>query len=147
MQLAPRLPGLSAAMLTELDAVLAGDPFHHAADLSVLLHYLVDRTLAGDDERLTPYTIAVEIADVQGVDTAFSGAPQRHIDRLGTALARHYARDEPVDGLCLTLIEGSFRVWIVRPEVAYPSIFRRPKMVEWPLVPKARRISAEIVGI
>jgi hypothetical protein len=146
MPLPPRLPGLSAAMLIELDAVLNDRAFDQEPNLSAMLRYLVDTTLAGIDDRLTPYSIAVEIGCIGGLDTEYSGAPQRHIDRLRAALKRHYAHSDPVEGLCLMLIEGSYRVWIVRPEVAYPLIFHRPKMVEWPLVPKARRILVEIVG-
>lgn len=139
-QLPPRLPGLSAAMLAELDTVLDGAVFEQATDVSALLRYLVEATLAGEDDRLTPYSIAVEIDGIQRVDSEYSGAPSCHIGRLSAALENHYGRCDPVDGLCLMLIEGSYRVWIVRPEVAYPLIFCRPRMVEWPLVPKARRI-------
>lgn len=146
MQLPPRLPGLSAAMLAELDAVLDGAVFRAAADLSALLSYLAGCTLDGEDDRLTAYAITVEgFGGVNGFETEHSGPPQRHIDRLRATLEAHYAENDPADGLCLTLIAGAYRVWIVRPEVAYPLIFRRPKMVEWPLVPRARRISAEIV--
>ena len=145
-QCPPRLPGLSAAMLAELDAVMRDRSFDREPDLSALLRYLVESTLAGDDDRLTPYSIAVEIGDIGSFDVEHGSGPQRHIDRLRSALERHYAHSDPIDGLCLMLIEGSYRVWIVRPEVAYPRIFRRPKMVEWPLVPKARRISLALVG-
>ncbi len=145
MQLPPRLPGLSAAMLAELDAVLNDRSFDQEPDLSALLSYLVHSTLAGHDDRLTPYSIAVKIGSIGGFAGEFS-ASEHHIDRLRAALKRHYAHSDPVDGLCVMLIDGSYRVWIVRPEVAYPSIFRRPKMVEWPLVPKAQRVLAGLVG-
>jgi hypothetical protein len=148
MQRPPRLPALSAAMLTELDAVLKGEFFRQAADLSALLRYLVGCTLDGEDDRLTAYAITVEgFGGVNAFETEHSGAPQRHIDRLRATLEAHYAENDPADGLCLTLIAGAYRVWVVRPEVAYPLIFCRPKMVEWPLVPKARRILAEPVGV
>lgn len=137
----PRLPALSAAMLAELEAVLDDDLFRQAPDLVRLLQHLVDMTLAGDDERVTPYSIAVEVGEIGGFDTRYGGTAHRAIDRLCAALDSHYQQRDAVGGLCLTIVAGSYRVWIVRPEAAYPAIFRRPKMVEWPFVPKAQRIS------
>ena len=140
----PRLPALAAAMRAELHTVLSGTSFCSMDDLSVLLSYLVDRTLDGQGDELTAYSVAVEgFGGIKGIETEHSGAPERHIDRLGAALEQHYAQNDPFDGLCLMLISGSYRIWIVRPEVAYPELYRRPKMVKWPRVPAARRIALE----
>ena len=140
----PRLPALAAAMRAELHAVLSDTSFCTVDDLSELLSYLVDRTLDGQGDELAAYSVAVEgCGGIKGIETEHSAAPERQIDRLGAALEQHYAQNDPFDGLCLMLISGSYRIWIVRPEVAYPELYRRPKMMKWPRVPAARRISLE----
>jgi hypothetical protein len=148
MSPSPRLPALAKAMLAELHTILDGEIFRNAPDLAGLLRYLVVQTLEGQGDWLTDYAVAVEgFGGIKGFETEYSGAPKRHIDRLRVALARHYARHDPVDGMCLSLIAGAYRIWVVRPEVAYPQIFYRPQMVEWPQVPQAQRIADVRVGV
>lgn len=140
----PRLPALAAVMRAELDSVLNSISFCSANDLSEFLTCLVDLTLDGQGDELTAYSVAVEgFGALEKIDTEHSGAPQRRIDRLSAALEKHYAQNDPLEGLCLTLVSGSYRVWIVRPEVAYADLYRCPKMIDWPRVPPAGRILLE----
>ncbi len=143
MQLPPRLPALAHAMHAELDAVLAHEVFSEADELAELLRYLVERTLDGSISE--PSNSSIMIGGFDGIEcfgTWTDRAREQRLNRLRAALELHYQRADPVGGLCLMVMPGSYRVWIVRPDVAYSRIFTRPVEDAWPAEPAAWRVSA-----
>ncbi len=114
-------------MRAELSAILEGDDFSHAPVQSKLLAYLVEQTLAGNGDRLKSYAIAVDgLGRPDTFDAQSDSYPRVQMSRLRKALDHHYAAHGPVDGSCLYLKPGSYRVRIGAPDTAYPHHYRAP---------------------
>lgn len=120
-------PGLQAAMRNEQTAVLESDQFEHAPVLSKLLSYLVDQTLSGQADRIKSYAVAIDgLGRPDSYDVKSDSYPRVQMSRLRKALDLHYAAHGPIDGLCLYLKPGAYRVRIGAPEVAYPHHYHAP---------------------
>lgn len=114
-----------AVILRELYHILADPSFVRSPTLSKLLVYLAIETLNGNGDKLKSYTIAV---DCLGKDPDFDAQtdsyPRVQMMRLRKLLDAFYAKNTPLEGLCLYMVPGSYRIRMESPENAYPEFYR-----------------------
>lgn len=98
--------------------IISEQPFRRSPTLAKLLHYLVEKTLAGEAERLKAFTIATEGLGRQGEKDGIENYARVLVGRLRKALAA-YAEANP-DQDCLTLEPGHYAVSLVSCSAAVP---------------------------
>ena len=112
-------------MRSELYHVLRDRSFVKSPTLSKLLAYLVFETLSGNGDKLKSYTVAVDcLGKSADFDAKSDSYPRVQAMRLRKLLEAFYAKHVPLDGLCLYMVAGSYRVRMASPETAYPDLFR-----------------------
>lgn len=116
------------ALQHQLEFILKSDMFRKSPKLSQLLSYLVKMTIRGEGATLKSYTVAVDgLGRNPSFDANADSYPRVQVLRLRNLLATFYARNEPLDGVCLYLLQGSYRIRLAKFEIAYSNVqFRNP---------------------
>lgn len=111
------------ALQQQLEFILKSDMFRRSPKLSELLSYLVKMTICGEGATLKSYTVAVDgLGRNAEFDANADSYPRVQVLRLRNLLATFYARNEPLDGMCLYLLQGSYRVRLAKFEIAYSNV-------------------------
>ena len=93
----------------QLDRLLASSGFANAGRMSRFLKFVVERTLAGEGERLKEYVIGVEVFDRDtNYDPRVDSIVRVEAARLRTKLAEYYAGEGRGDAVVLTLPKGGY---------------------------------------
>jgi len=93
----------------QLDRLLASSGFANAGRMSRFLKFVVERTLAGEGERLKEYVIGVEVFDRDtNYDPRVDSIVRVEAARLRTKLAEYYAGEGRGDTVVLTLPKGGY---------------------------------------
>ena len=93
----------------QLDRLLASAPFANAGRMSRFLKFVVERTLAGDAERLKEYVIGVEVFDRDtDYDPRVDSIVRVEAARLRSKLAEYYAGEGRGDAVVLGLPKGGY---------------------------------------
>jgi TolB-like protein len=104
----------------QLDRVLASAVFANAGRMSRFLKFVVERTLAGEGERLKEYVIGVEVFDRDAsYDPRLDSIVRVEAARLRSKLAEYYAGEGRGDTVVLSLPKGGYAP-IVKFEGAAP---------------------------
>jgi adenylate cyclase len=93
----------------QLDRLLATPLFANAGRMSRFLKFVVEKTLAGEGERLKEYVIGVEVFDRdERYDPRLDSIVRVEAARLRAKLAEYYAGDGRGDAIVLTLPKGGY---------------------------------------
>jgi TolB-like protein len=93
----------------QLDRLLASALFANAGRMSRFLKFVVERTLAGDGERLKEYVIGVEVFDRDAdYDPRLDAIVRVEAARLRSKLAEYYATEGRGDAVVLTMPKGGY---------------------------------------
>lgn len=93
----------------QLDRLLASRGFANAGRMSRFLKFIVERTLAGEGERLKEYVIGVEVFDRDtDYDPRIDAIVRVEAARLRTKLAEYYADEGRGDAIVLSLPKGGY---------------------------------------
>lgn len=93
----------------QLDRLLASSGFAKAGRMSRFLKFVVERSLAGEGERLKEYVIGVEVFDRDAsYDPRVDAIVRVEAARLRTKLAEYYAGDGHDDAVVLSLPKGGY---------------------------------------
>ena len=93
----------------ELDRLLGSAVFANAGRMSRFLKFIVERTLAGEGERLKEYVIGVEVFDRDAnYDPRLDAIVRVEAARLRTKLAEYYAGEGRGDAIVLSLPKGGY---------------------------------------
>jgi TolB-like protein len=117
------------AVRLELDRVLASSTFTGSPRLSRFLRFVVERTLAGEGERLKEYVIGVAVFDRDGeYDPRVDSIVRVEAGRLRTKLEEYYQRAGAADPVIISIQRGGYvPVFDERPaQTAAVKITRRP---------------------
>jgi TolB-like protein len=99
----------------QLDRLLASTVFANAGRMSRFLKFVVERTLAGDGERLKEYVIGVEVFDrAADYDPRIDSIVRVEAARLRSKLAEYYAGEGSSDAVVLTLPKGGYAT-VIKP--------------------------------
>jgi TolB-like protein len=99
----------------ELDRVLASGIFANAGRMSRFLRFVVDKTLAGEAERLKEYVIGVEVFDRdESYDPRLDSIVRVEAARLRSKLAEYYAGEGRADTVVLSLPKGGYAPIVTR---------------------------------
>jgi serine/threonine-protein kinase len=97
------------AILAHLARVLASNAFGGAERSSVLLRFLVERTIDGDGERLKEYTVGAEaLGRGAAFDPRTDPIVRAEASRLRARLERYYADEGRADDLIIELPKGTY---------------------------------------
>ena len=97
------------AILAQLDRVLRSPAFQRGERSSALLRYVVQRTLAGEGERLKEYTLGAEaLGRGPAFDARTDPIVRAEASRLRDRLARYYEADGRDDPIVLSVPKGSY---------------------------------------
>jgi adenylate cyclase len=101
----------AAEVRAALERILRSSCFEHAGRASDFLRFVVDRTLAGEGERLKGYTIGVEVFG-RAPDFDAQSDPLVRVEalRLRQRLTEYYAGDGATDPVKLDLPRGGYVV-------------------------------------
>jgi TolB-like protein len=93
----------------QLDRLLASAVFANAGRMSRFLKFVVERTLAGEGERLKEFVIGVEVFDRDhDYDPRVDSIVRVEAARLRTKLTEYYAGEGRADLVVLTLPKGGY---------------------------------------
>ena len=93
----------------QLDRLLASALFANAGRMSRFLKFVVDKSLAGEGERLKEYVIGVEVFDRDAsYDPRLDSIVRVEAARLRTKLAEYYAGEGRDDAVVLSLPKGGY---------------------------------------
>jgi TolB-like protein len=93
----------------QLDRLLASAVFANAGRMSRFLKFVVDKTLAGDAERLKEYVIGIEVFDRDAsYDPRLDSIVRVEAARLRSKLAEYYAGEGRADAVVLSLPKGGY---------------------------------------
>jgi TolB-like protein len=93
----------------QLDRLLASAVFAYAGRMSRFLKFVVERTLAGEGERLKEYVIGIEVFDRdEAYDPRVDSIVRVEAARLRTKLTEYYAGEGRHDPVVLTLPKGGY---------------------------------------
>jgi TolB-like protein len=93
----------------QLDRLLASAVFANAGRMSRFLRFVVERTLAGEGERLKEYVIGIEVFDRdEAYDPRVDSIVRVEAARLRTKLTEYYAGEGRDDPVVLTLPKGGY---------------------------------------
>ena len=128
----------------ELARLLGSAVFANAGRMSRFLKFVVEKTLAGEGERLKEYVIGVEVFDrAADYDPRLDAIVRVEAARLRTKLAEYYAGEGRGDAIVLSLPKGGYAPLIMpaKPPLVAPSDARSvaPVVVTAPRVDPPRR--------
>jgi TolB-like protein len=93
----------------QLDRVLASETFAGSARLSRFLRYVVERTLAGEGDRLKEYAVGVDVFDRDdGYDPRLDSLVRVEAGRLRTKLSEYYGAAGAADPVIIRMPRGSY---------------------------------------
>jgi adenylate cyclase len=93
----------------QLDRLLASEVFAGSARLSRFLRYVVERTLAGEGDRLKEYAIGVDVFDRDdGYDPRLDSLVRVEAGRLRTKLSEYYAGAGVADPVVIRMPRGGY---------------------------------------
>jgi adenylate cyclase len=93
----------------QLDRVLASDTFAGSARLSRFLRYVVERTLAGEGDRLKEYAVGVDVFDRDDAyDPRLDSLVRVEAGRLRTKLSEYYGAAGAADPVIIRMPRGSY---------------------------------------
>jgi TolB-like protein len=93
----------------QLDRLLASSGFTNAGRMSRFLRFVVERTLAGEGERLKEYVIGIEVFDREtDYDPRVDSIVRVEAARLRTKLTEYYAGEGRGDSIVLSLPKGGY---------------------------------------
>jgi TolB-like protein len=93
----------------QLDRVLASETFAGSARLSRFLRYVVERTLAGEGDRLKEYAVGVDVFDRDdGYDPRLDSLVRVEAGRLRTKLSEYYGGAGAADPVLIRMPRGSY---------------------------------------
>ncbi len=116
---------LIAPVREELEALLREPPLSNSERLKRFLRHIVEETIEGRSDRLSGYTIALDVFDKdEDFDPALDSIVRVEASRLRTRLVQHYAETK-----------RSSTVRIVLPKGTYVPEFERHKPTKTPCTP------------
>jgi len=93
----------------QLDRLLASEVFAGSARLSRFLRYVVERTLAGEGDRLKEYAVGVDVFDRDDAyDPRLDSLVRVEAGRLRTKLSEYYAGAGTADPVIIRLPRGTY---------------------------------------
>jgi TolB-like protein len=102
-----------------LERVLASDPFATTSRLSRFLRFVVERSLAGEGDRLKEYVIGVEVFDRdERYDPRVDSIVRVEAGRLRTKLKEYYRGSGSADPVVIKLQKGGYAPEFGRRQVA-----------------------------
>ena len=97
------------AIREQLASILAADSFVNAGRHSRLLRYVVERTLAGEGDRLKEYVLATEVLErPESYDSRLDSIVRVEVRRLRARLQEYYAGPGARDPVLITIPRGSY---------------------------------------
>ncbi len=103
------MPATPEDVRRQLERVLSSPVFTSSERLRRFLEFVVERTLAGDGERLKEYVIGVEVFDRDAdYDPRLDSIVRVEAARLRTKLAEYYQGDGRADTVVLTMPKGGY---------------------------------------
>lgn len=124
-----------------LEHISASPPFSSAPRRVRLLRYLVDRTLAGEGDRLTEYSIGLDVFEKDtSFDPRIDSMVRTDVMRLRQRLRQYYLDEGRADPIVLDLPARSYRVSIVFREATPVEAPAEPAAVAAPAYFRPRRI-------
>jgi len=103
------MPPADAAVLAQLDRILASPGFANAGRLSRFLRFVVERSLAGDGEQLKEYVIGTEVFDRPAdYDPRIDSIVRVEARRLRSKLAEYYDGPGAADAITIRVDKGSY---------------------------------------
>jgi TolB-like protein len=105
----PLVPVSPEQVRGQLDRVLASEAFAGSARLSRFLRYVVERTLAGEGDRLKEYAVGVDVFDRhEGYDPRLDSLVRVEAGRLRSKLSEYYAGPGAADPVVIRVPRGSY---------------------------------------
>lgn len=93
----------------QLDRLLASEGFANADRMSGFLRFVVERSLAGESDRVKEYTIGVEVFDRgEGYDPRVDSIVRVEARRLRAKLDEYYSREGQSDPVVIRMRPGSY---------------------------------------
>ena len=106
----------------QLDRLLASAAFAGSARLSRFLRYVVERTLAGEGDRLKEYAVGVDVFDRdEAYDPRLDSLVRVEAGRLRTKLSEYYAAAGTADPVIIRMPRGSYAP-VFEPRASAPPI-------------------------
>jgi TolB-like protein len=119
----------------ELDRILASKGFSGAGRLSKLLHYVVDKTLAGETDQLKEYAVGIEVFERdEKYDPRLDSIVRVEAGRLRTKLDEYYNGEGAASPIRIALPRGGY--------VARFESSQAPEAAAAPEAPSRRRPTA-----
>ncbi len=110
----------------QLDRVLGSDPFVNSDRLSRFLRYVVERTLAGEGDRLKEYVIGTEVFERgEQYDPRVDSIVRVEAGRLRGKLDEYYNRHGAADALVIRMPRGGYTPVFERRPMTAPKPARR----------------------
>ncbi len=107
------MPPSEADVRRQLDRLLASAVFVNAGRMSRFLKFIVEKTLAGEGERLKEYVVGVEVFDRDTrYDPRVDSIVRVEAARLRSKLAEYYAGEGRGDAVILSLPKGGYAPFI-----------------------------------
>jgi TolB-like protein len=107
------MPPSEADVRDQLDRLLASAVFVNAGRMSRFLKFIVQKTLAGEGERLKEYVVGVEVFDRDTrYDPRVDSIVRVEAARLRSKLAEYYAGEGRGDAVILSLPKGGYAPFI-----------------------------------
>jgi len=106
----------------QLDRLLASAAFAGSARLSRFLRYVVERTLAGEGDRLKEYAVGVDVFDRdEAYDPRLDSLVRVEAGRLRTKLSEYYAAAGAADPVIIRMPRGSYAP-VFEPRASAPPV-------------------------
>ena len=103
------MPPAPDAIRVQLDRILASEPFANSDRLRRFLRYVVERTLAGEGDRLKEYVIGAEVFDRgDRYDPRLDSIVRVEAGRLRAKLDEYYVGPGASDALLIRLPRGGY---------------------------------------
>ncbi|HET8697568.1 MAG TPA: hypothetical protein VFO94_08795 [Gammaproteobacteria bacterium] len=103
------MPPTPEEVRSELETILASRSFASSTRLSRFLRFVVERTLAGDGERLKEYVLGVEVFDRgEGYDPRIDSIVRVEAGRVRTKLEEYYGREGVGAAVRIRIQKGSY---------------------------------------
>ena len=139
----PPDPDVGVQVRSELEALLQEPPLSNSERLKRFLRHIVEETVEGRSDRLSGYTIALDVFDKdEDFDPALDSIVRVEASRLRTRLVQHYAETERETDVKIVLPKGTYVPVFERhaqprksPASASPPERRRPSVAVLPFVP------------
>ena len=112
----------------QLDRLLASGIFANAGRMSRFLKFVVEKTLAGEAERLKEYVIGVEVFDRdEDYDPRVDAIVRVEAARLRAKLAEYYTGEGRADPVVLSLPKGAYAA-VIKLQSAPPAVLTEPTL-------------------